>query len=78
MWRGSKTNGRAAKFIGFLEAAYPAILEGFFSKPASHPKNRRLLMNDWANFCTGASKKPTKRKQSTRHERRQPDHHPFQ
>jgi len=44
----------------------------------SHPKIRRLLMNDWANFPTGASKKPTKRKHSTRHERQQPDHHPFQ
>jgi hypothetical protein len=46
------------------------IRPNFFEK-------RRPLINDWASFCTGANKKPTKREHSTRHER-QPDQHPFQ
>jgi hypothetical protein len=58
MWRGSKTNGRAAKFIGFLElieAAYPAhtaiklMLEGFF--PSSS-----------APCCTTSGSHPKKRR----------------
>jgi hypothetical protein len=35
--------------------------DNFFEK-------RQPLMSDWANFCTSASKKLTKRKHSTRHE----------